>query len=678
MKRIDFRRLLLGPAALLVFLGLAGAAAAQSQTTQTPTTDPPSRVARLSDAEGQVSLQPAGVQDWVAADVNRPLTVGDKIWVDSNSRAELDTGSAVIRLGSGTGMSFATLDDSTTQVRLTAGTAIVNVRELEENETYEVDTPNVAVSLQRPGSYRLEVNGAGDTTVVKVVDGQAQAQGGGQTYTVSRDQAATFTGTDQIAASFGDVGEPDDLDAWSMQRDGQYTDSDSRQYLADDVPGAEDLDTYGDWDYTPDDGYAWTPTDEPDDWEPYSDGCWDWIAPWGWTWVDAEPWGFAPFHYGRWFRRNNRWSWAPGPRRNQSVYAPALVGWVGGARGVAGGRVAWFPLAPGEQYQPAYSVSASYLQAINGTAARQPAGHYLNSRVPGAVTAVDRDTFTSGRLLGRGVVHPTTAEVAGSPMGSAAPPIVPTLHSVEGPGSARPVRAPRSALLNRQVVTRSLPRVTPVSFDRQLAAIRANGGRPLAPRQLARLESASPMLSDRLVSPGRSTSGTFATRSLGGMQQADTRSMAEREEALQRLQLPSVESSARDDRPPVFQQEEAARPSTEYRTDASSGAPAMRTDRPPWAQGEGRAPDSSAFEARPPVAYPAEVRRAPVYGYMGQEAERRALESARSARRFAAARAAERQAYVRQGEFAGRAHFARGQVRAAHAVGHAVDAAHRR
>ena len=27
---------------------------------------------------------------------------------------------------------------------------------------------------------------------------------------------------------------------------------------------------------------------------------WVWLRPWGWTWVDDAPWGFAPFHYGRW------------------------------------------------------------------------------------------------------------------------------------------------------------------------------------------------------------------------------------------------------------------------------------------------------------------------------------------------------------------------------------------
>ena len=37
-----------------------------------PNTDPPGRVARIQYMAGQVSIQPGGVNDWVAADLNRP------------------------------------------------------------------------------------------------------------------------------------------------------------------------------------------------------------------------------------------------------------------------------------------------------------------------------------------------------------------------------------------------------------------------------------------------------------------------------------------------------------------------------------------------------------------------------------------------------------------------------
>src|SRR5438132_8421272 len=160
--------------------------------------DPPGRVARLSDLQGSVSLQPAGVQEWAAATLNRPLTTGDRLWTDQSSRAELDSGAAAIRVGATTGFSFRNLDDNTAQMQVSAGTLIVHVRDL-QGQTYEVDTPNIALSLQQPGTYRVEVNDAGDTTVVKVSEGQAQAAGGGQSVAIGTQQRVTFTGTDTVA-----------------------------------------------------------------------------------------------------------------------------------------------------------------------------------------------------------------------------------------------------------------------------------------------------------------------------------------------------------------------------------------------------------------------------------------------------------------------------------------------
>ena len=48
------------------------------------------------------------------------------------------------------------------------------------NQLYEVDTPNLAVALLEPGEYRLEVSDSGDATVVRVSEGSAQVEGGGQ------------------------------------------------------------------------------------------------------------------------------------------------------------------------------------------------------------------------------------------------------------------------------------------------------------------------------------------------------------------------------------------------------------------------------------------------------------------------------------------------------------------
>src|SRR5258706_14384137 len=98
--------------------------------------DPPSRVARLSLADGSVSFQPAGTQDWVSAVVNRPMTTGDKLWADRDSRAELQIGSGSIRLGSNTCFSFLNLDDNTARLQLSRGNVRIHMRRLDRKGNF--------------------------------------------------------------------------------------------------------------------------------------------------------------------------------------------------------------------------------------------------------------------------------------------------------------------------------------------------------------------------------------------------------------------------------------------------------------------------------------------------------------------------------------------------------------
>jgi hypothetical protein len=472
--------------------------------------DPPGRVARLSYATGSVSLQPAGVEDWADATVNRPLTTGDKLWTDRDSRAELDIGSAAIRLGSTTGFSFLNLDDQTAQMNITAGSAIVHVRDLGEDQSFEIDTPNVAVTLQSPGDYRVQVNEAGDTTVVKVSNGDAQVSAAGQTVPLHTQQAYAFTGTDQVTADATSVGAPDALDSWSLERDrrSEQAQAQTSEYVSPDVAGADDLADYGTWESTPDYGPVWTPTVVAAGWSPYHFGRWVWVAPWGWTWVDDAPWGFAPFHYGRWAYRDTRWCWVPGPRRVRPVYAPALVAWVGspGARvsiaAGGGAGVGWFPLGPREVFVPGYRVSRNYVRNVNITNTtivnntyitnvyenRVSNITYVNRNRPGAVVAVSQDVFTSARPISGRTMRIPEQELSRFNAHGVGPAITPVRESVLGRRPDINVRRPPAAFVNRPVVARVAPPPAPVPFERQQEAIRANGGRPLARSQMTQLQ----------------------------------------------------------------------------------------------------------------------------------------------------------------------------------------------
>jgi FecR protein len=120
--------------------------------------DAPGRAAQLSYLSGTVSFQAGGVEEWTPARLNRPLTTGDRLWTEGGSRAELQIGSAAIRLNGRTNFQFVNLNDDITQIQISMGVASVRIRRLDERESFEIDTPQAAFSLLRPGEYRVDVD----------------------------------------------------------------------------------------------------------------------------------------------------------------------------------------------------------------------------------------------------------------------------------------------------------------------------------------------------------------------------------------------------------------------------------------------------------------------------------------------------------------------------------------
>jgi hypothetical protein len=440
---------------------------------------PPTRVARLDYVEGSVSFEPNGSQDWVQAQLNRPLTTGDDLWADQDSRAEVHIGGTAFRMGNQTGISFLNLNDNAVQVQLAQGTLEVSLLHLGPDQAYEVDTPNLAFSLLRPGEYRVETDPNGSSTVVTVYSGQGTVTGGGQAFNITPEQSATFTGTTQLSENVQPAPAPDSFEDWARSRESRVEHVVAARYVSEDVTGYDDLDDYGAWHSDPDYGEYWVPSGVGPDWEPYRVGNWCWIAPWGWTWVDDEPWGFAPFHYGRWAIIGNSWGWVPGPVAVTPVYAPALVGFVGGgAFGVGigfsfGEGVGWYPLGPRDIYIPPYQVTPQYVQAINicdtrvinrttivnvyqdYTVNHMTNVNYMYAADPRAVTVVNRSTFLSGRPVATSAVRVNAAELE-HPRVMTTAALTPSRASVVGPVATARVRPP-ATLASRRMVTKLKP-----------------------------------------------------------------------------------------------------------------------------------------------------------------------------------------------------------------------------
>jgi hypothetical protein len=489
--------------------------------------DPPGRVARLGYMQGSVSFQPAGETDWVQAVPNRPMSTGDQIWTDQDSRAEVQLGSAVIRLAANTGFSFLDLDDNTVQIQLTSGALNITVRRLSDNDDFEVDTPNQAFTAFQTGHYRVEASADGNYTVISVRAGEGEATGNGETYSLRAGQRGTFTGTDSLYVDVTEIGGPDEFDSWSSGRDHRYDYSRSAQYLSPDVVGYEDLDDYGDWRDDSNYGHVWFPRQVAAGWAPYHEGHWDWISPWGWTWVDDSSWGYAPFHYGRWVSVGGRWGWVAGPVAVRAVYAPALVVFIGGGPGGFGGNVGWFPLGPREVYVPSYHVSEAYVTRVNisnTTVTNVTVTNvynttiihnttnvtnitYANRNVQGAVMVVPQHAFVSAQPVARTAVAVSAREIASAPMSSRVA-VAPTRESVFGSkaASAGRVAAPPAAVANRQVVAKRTPPPPPVPFAKQQQALAAHPGQPLVRSEVQTLRPANTVAARPMVKqapPGR-------------------------------------------------------------------------------------------------------------------------------------------------------------------------------
>lgn len=381
-------------ATTLFALGLHAAALAQE--------DPPGRVGRLSDLQGPVSVFDHEQGQWGPAIRNLPLTTGDRLATGPDGRAELRIGSTVLRLGERTELEVQRLDDERMKFQLHSGQLALRVRSREVADDIEVFTAEARLRPQRTGHFRIDRQD--DVTLVGSWRGEIRVQGEGGPIVTSGQRVELWREGPQRDLRYnGSAWAADALADWAQRADANDERLAASRYVSPEMTGVEDLDRYGRWDQHPEFGAIWVPLSVAADWAPYRQGRWTWVRPWGWTWVDDAPWGFAPFHYGRWVTWSGRWCWVPGQYVARPVYAPALVGWVGQPRvgvqvNIGSPPVSWVPLHPREHFVPGYAVSPRYHDRVNGPGRGErpvPTGpiSYTNQGVPGAVTVVPRDAL---------------------------------------------------------------------------------------------------------------------------------------------------------------------------------------------------------------------------------------------------------------------------------------------
>ena len=391
--------------------------------------------ARIARVDGQVGINQSSDNtanaQWIQATNNMPVGVGDRIYTKANSQTEIEfTGRNVATIDPNSSLDVLDLSEDRTQVALREGSALFDVGSISSGSLFEIATPCGAVDLQQPGLYQVAISPDGNATAT-AFSGAAQVVGQYGSGQIQKGESLAVSCQGNSPAVMSRV-EPNRagtyIDNYYRVRypkryDGRYRSYytyledpyyyeptrlySSYNYVSDYIPGIDDLDDYGQWQYVSDYGYCWHPN-EYVGWAPYREGYWTMDYPYGLTWVSSEPWGYAPYHYGRWAYASNEWYWVPERVNAYPAYSPALVAFLP----IGDSNVAWVALGPSDPYvnryydsdwQPVYFDRSNVvvdrvanLGAPNAVVV-VPAQDFVRPIDPTIITRVDSRTFNSVR-----------------------------------------------------------------------------------------------------------------------------------------------------------------------------------------------------------------------------------------------------------------------------------------
>jgi hypothetical protein len=422
-----------------------------------PAEPPSGRVARVSLVSGEASV--ATSAGWINAVVNRPLGAGSTMRTGGQARAEIDLGTATIDLSPDTELAIVTLNDCLVEVAVVQGRVGIALRQLDSDEKVEIEVSGQAVQLMQPGRYDIDVA----TRRIAVLAGQASLVGSGSGSEVAAGEETLLAGSSPAPVTIATAAQDEFVD-WSQSRASAEAGPTAVYYVSPYMTGAAELDSAGNWESTNEYGTVWVPHELPADWAPYREGRWNWTAPWGWTWIDDQTWGFVTSHYGRWAFVGERWVWVPGSFVAHPMFAPAVVAFLGtpsvglSVADASVPAVAWFPLAPGEAYWPAYTTDLAYVRRLNRGNVQDLAAirlqadgepplevfdrHFANRRFAGVVP---RPVFVSGGAVAPAQLNLPEQRLENAPVLMGSPQIGPATHQVAIAANTAPRSAARAA-----------------------------------------------------------------------------------------------------------------------------------------------------------------------------------------------------------------------------------------
>jgi len=289
------------------------------------------KVVRIKTMEGEGFVQRSYDEGNEEATANLPLfekdTVGTtdgrmSIYLGRLNYLRLDVDSAVIL------EKVPQLRRTDLALRLEEGNICLDIENLDQEKSIEVQTPDCGIFLLAKGVYRI--NADGERTEVLVLEGVAEVAGRDSSRNVRENQKIVMArGEMSERPYYFAASEQDDFDRWNEQQNRElgYARYGSSRYLQGGYEDDEyEMSRSGRWTYMSEfSSYVWCPYNIDAGWMPYANGRWVWNPYYGYVWVSYDPCGWLTHHYGRWhWSYGYGWYWIPSYH-----WSPAWVSWFG-------------------------------------------------------------------------------------------------------------------------------------------------------------------------------------------------------------------------------------------------------------------------------------------------------------------------------------------------------------
>jgi FecR protein len=278
-------------------------------------------VVRLSYVQGKVSIEQGGQTQFDQAQANMPLLAGYTLSTGGDGQAEIEfTDGSVARLTPQSRMTLIQLaangtSAETTEVELLSGLGYFELN-TRYGQQYRVRFKDAVVNPEQNSIFRIDLD---TTPELAVFTGTVHAKvDGGFDQSLAHGTMLQL-GNGSSGVQVSSMLRQETWDQWNQDRDDEIA-REARQQTdarassgAQNEPGWDDLDYYGNWYPMQSYGNVWVPNGQPQGWDPYANGYWANYPDWGYTWISAYPWGWLPYHCGAWnYWGGFGWGWVPG------------------------------------------------------------------------------------------------------------------------------------------------------------------------------------------------------------------------------------------------------------------------------------------------------------------------------------------------------------------------------